>query len=357
MGAGQFDEARLALQTAVSRLNDETRPFFEQFGKHLEDQIYSYETAASGEDLVGLMAEIQDQVPMIEDEALLQKPARDLTAADLNTISGLVNSVAFWNRLDAAAEWRGRAQLYPIGQEGTPVQAIASMPTPDFRKMQMLARLCVLRGHLARSQDNIDESVRRYGAVIHMGQSMRHGDLLSRLIGIALEFIGMDALDQLLQDGLIHGTPHFAAYQQCLAFLLEEEPHIQAYDMMSTEFGTFGPMAADPMLEWILTSVAMVNFEAAISRANLITTRMRLHEEALDFMIEYPKGAYPASLPGDAIELEDPFAPGQKLLYRSDGDQASFYSLGPDGLSQMGRFVYDPTNGTDSPGDIVLTIK
>jgi len=58
--------------------------------------------------------------------------------------------------------------------------------------------------------------------------------------------------------------------------------------------------------------------------------------------------------------LPDPFAePGPeylKMRFTPDWSAIRLYSVGPDGIDDQGEFVYDPTNGTISEGDIVRTV-
>lgn len=48
---------------------------------------------------------------------------------------------------------------------------------------------------------------------------------------------------------------------------------------------------------------------------------------------------------------KDPFSAGEKDTIKYG---PPFYSVGPDGIDQKGLFLYDPTNGLESPGDIRL---
>jgi type II secretory pathway pseudopilin PulG len=52
----------------------------------------------------------------------------------------------------------------------------------------------------------------------------------------------------------------------------------------------------------------------------------------------------------------DPFAASNQPISYSRADGAcQLYSLGPDGFDDRGLLVYDPTNGAESDGDILLT--
>lgn len=71
------------------------------------------------------------------------------------------------------------------------------------------------------------------------------------------------------------------------------------------------------------------------------------------------KGGYPDTLAGLVPELLekvpiDPFS-GQPLLYRADGASYILWSIGPDMKSNAAMISYDPTNGSESVGDILQT--
>lgn len=65
---------------------------------------------------------------------------------------------------------------------------------------------------------------------------------------------------------------------------------------------------------------------------------------------------------GDRAEMMDPFTGREgkttdtlKLAYPDDYSKVLVYSVGPDGIDDRAAVAYDPTNGTMSTGDIILT--
>jgi hypothetical protein len=56
---------------------------------------------------------------------------------------------------------------------------------------------------------------------------------------------------------------------------------------------------------------------------------------------------------GRPEEIRDPFA-GRGSLKRADGIT---YSIGPDGIDNHASFEYDPTNGLQSDGDIIVSMR
>jgi len=358
MGAKQFDQARQALAAAVARLNEETRPFLEQFCFLLKDQIYSYETAASGQDFAALMEQLQGKIPLIDDQNLPKKRARELAQADFQKIAQMVGAQGFWALADQGAGLRGRGSLLPIGQKGMSLKIMAEMKVPNFLEAQTLAKWYVLRGHLQRApgQKRYEAAIRSYAAPVRMGQLMRHGFMISHLIGIAMEGIGISGLEQMLEDSLVADPQVFQTFQQFVTFLDQEEPRLQPYEMLAGEMGGGHAFISDTLLEWIVAGVAVPNFLEAETRAKIATARLAMLKAACALKSQKLQGPYAQGLDPAALP-EDPFVPAQKLRSRAEGGAAIFYSLGPDQQDQQGAVAYDPTNGTLSAGDVILTVK
>ena len=358
MGAKQFDRAREALNAGVARLSDETRPFLEQFAFNLKDQIYSYETVALGQDFNALIEQIEEKIPLVVEPELSKKSARELTPADYQQIASILNACEFLGQTDQGVGLRGRGMLMPIGQKGMSMKTYAEMKMPNFLKLQDLAKIYRLRGHFQRApgQKRYSEAVRSYASAIRMGQLMRHGPLMSHLIGIASEAIGVSGLEQMLEDGLVADPQVFQTFQQFVTFLDQEEPRLQPWEILSGEFGGGHAFISDPLIEWMLLTLAMPNCLEAETRAKMPTARLAMLKAACALKSQKPQGPYAQGLDPAALP-QDPFVPAQKLRSRAEGGAAIFHSLGPDQQDQQSAVAYDPTNGTLSAGDVILTVK
>ena len=110
--------------------------------------------------------------------------------------------------------------------------------------------------------------------------------------------------------------------------------------------------------------VLFPNYLGVHTRAELARTQfdlLRLNTARQIWTLEH--GAPPARMadlvPSLLPEVPvDRFAKGKEKNDKSEkqtyGEGTVWYSIGPDGLDQKGALVYDPTNGTISPGDVVL---
>jgi hypothetical protein len=105
-----------------------------------------------------------------------------------------------------------------------------------------------------------------------------------------------------------------------------------------------------------LMSIALPNFEEASIRQKVSTARFHLTQLALAERVAQLEGAHSPAAPRDlvpkhlATEPLDPFT-SAPFPRSATGD---FYSPGPDGRDDQCAVTYDPTNGTLSPGDIVM---
>ncbi|MBN1868943.1 type II secretion system protein GspG [Candidatus Sumerlaeota bacterium] len=72
----------------------------------------------------------------------------------------------------------------------------------------------------------------------------------------------------------------------------------------------------------------------------------------------YPPSLYRLTTPISYIPeaYPDPFAPdGAGFGYTADEKGWRIWSIGPDGKDDRGEALYDPTNGTDSAGDVTFS--
>ncbi len=75
------------------------------------------------------------------------------------------------------------------------------------------------------------------------------------------------------------------------------------------------------------------------------------------FLDQFAEAMPPATEEAPAQPTPDPGPAYIKKVITPDYTAIHLYSVGPDGIDQRGELVYDPTNGTISPGDIVRTLK
>ena len=362
-GAKQFDLARKALQAGREHLPDETRPWLAKFSLFLKDQVYSYETASLGKDadyaafMESMDAGMGDFFKKTNPElsGLTKKAIREWQAKDYQEANKAVTAFPFWIQIQKTNQMRGRGSLMPIGQGAFSGEAWAQAKVPNFLNCQQMAKLIVLKGHLSRAQRAYPQAVYQYTLAVHLGQIMRHGTMISHLIGIAMETIGLNGLLQFIEDGLLSDAPILQYTSQMMGYLDKDEPRQEPGEMLASESG-LTPFISDPILEAIFLVTAVPNSEEAQTRATMVGTKIALIKAACAVKAKNLKPPFPPTM--DAASLpKDPFAPEQPLRYQAAGNEALLYSVGPDKKDENAAAIYDPTNGTLSAGDVILKIR
>ena len=357
-GLRQFDRARAAWQAGVERLNDETRPFLEPFTLFLKDQIDSCETVTAGKDFLAFLDGLEEAIPIIQDRSLGATAARDLTDQQRGKIASLVESLRFWPQIEQAGALRGRGPLTPAGQRAFWIETHAKIPLPNFLKGQTLAKLLLLRGHLARTagEQHYPAALNNYAMAVAMGQAMRHGFQIAHMIGVAMEMFGLDGLEQMVADGLIAQEGTAQSLVQIAGALCKSEPEATWEEMDAYDDGLGYVFTVDTLRDTFLRVGLGPDLSGVLTRARHARTRLVLLRAAADLKRRLPRGPYPETL--DAASLpEDPFAPDRHIRYVGQGSRACFFSLGPAQRELATPASYDPTNGTVSAGYIAQQVR
>jgi len=106
--------------------------------------------------------------------------------------------------------------------------------------------------------------------------------------------------------------------------------------------------AASPFVSQVLYSVAIPNTAEAYTRSRVAQARYDILMLETARRIQIIEGESPS----EAVSpIKDVFANNGQIYGMAD----SYYSLGPDGMDQKASILYDPTNGTNSAGDIYLS--
>ncbi|MFH0793067.1 MAG: hypothetical protein V2A74_03440 [bacterium] len=113
----------------------------------------------------------------------------------------------------------------------------------------------------------------------------------------------------------------------------------------------------DPTFQWRIP-LEIPNVEWAFIRGLTAETRYNLLRAALEYGIN-PASAQAAQNVDFSADRKhrwrDPFTE-EPLHVNESEDGPLFYSLGPDLKDQGGKISYDPTNGTVTPGDLILRL-
>ena len=207
IGTKKYNLARSILEKAIARIDEEKRPFLEQYTYFLKNQIYSYEVAEQGSDLFSSLFSLFEVSEQENDffgslnglflaaiggcSEISNRPFRELSQVDLKTISNHIEFISpdIWNVIENAARLPGRGHLLPLGQKRMSFIEQYNIRVPNFITLQIMGRLLLLRGHFFRNQgpSHYEEAMRNYFTGVQIGQHMRHGILITLLNGIAIE--------------------------------------------------------------------------------------------------------------------------------------------------------------------------
>ncbi len=357
LGQKQFDQARLAIDGARQRLTDETRPFLMQTIYFLEDQLRTLQVMASGNDATDLLNSIIQLVPTQEALRLnfVGKYFREMTPTELATAGAVTSQLGFWSQLEQACQLQGRGIPMPFNQKAFAFSPRLAVQNPNYLQVQLLGDLIKARGDYARSSGDqyLDFALRQYGLAVCIGQKYRHGTLLPRLMGIRVEGRGIRGLENLLEDGAVKEPALLETLCQGIDFLATNEPTQGTYAEFAYENGY--PISSNPLLNFF-TLLSPPNIEEFQKQANAVRARLALLKAAcaLKRAAAASGGVLPAILPSEGA-LEDPFAPGNPIRYRKEGNTAVLYSVGPDGKDDNGSRFYEATSASGD-GDIVIRV-
>jgi len=363
IGTSEFDLARRALRNGRATLTPEYRSFLEVFAYTLEDQIHSYELVrtAPSEDYMALSDSFKGKWVLSEEDRdlmskLCKKSVRAWTPQDRQVATRIVQAFPLRQDIEKAVNMRGRGPLLPIGTNGCSFDTLVRLPVPSFLEQQCIARVSVLAGHLSLSRNDVRKAISLHATPVHLGQMFRHGTLISHLVGIAMEDVGLRPLLDLFEDGRIQDSETLAAVSDMSDQFLRNEIGPELARTISYEL-RLAPHSSDPVVEYLLTRTQQPNLGEVQRRLETVRARLLLLKTACAVKGKSLKPPFPAQL--DAAELpEDPFAKGEKLRYVSNGNGgAVVYSLGPDQKDDRALIPYDPTNGTVSAGDILVRIR
>ena len=363
IGTSEFDLARQALKNGRAALTPEYRPFLEALDVLLEDQILSYEVqkTAPAQDYLALAESWKGKWVMQSGDrtalnALTRKKLRDWSAQDFQAAASVVQSCPLWQDLEKGAGMRGRGPLLPIGAKALSIENLASRPFPNFLEQHSIAKVLVLAGHGGLAQNDLKKAAYHYTIPIRLGQNLRHGSVISHLVGIAMEGIGAQALLDLFEDGRIQDPQSLAYIRQTADIVLKAEPEANAGRIFAYECHIV-PFSSDPFLDYLLSSSMRGNSQEPETRARSTQTRLALVKAACAVKSKSLKPPFPAQLDAGALP-EDPFAKGQTLRYiPGAGGPATVFSVGPNRENDHASVAYDPTNGTLSAGDIFVRIR
>jgi hypothetical protein len=204
--------------------------------------------------------------------------------------------------------------------------------------MKRLVQLLAAEGKLAEMENRSTDAARSYTDAIRFGNEISRGGLLiTRLVGIACEAIGCQALARIVP------RLNREAAQVVLAELQKvDADRVQWAEILRNERQYHRFLSLNPVLRvmgWWQSRAAM---QKAVTKHRIMVAHVRLLAAELALRAyEADRGRVPTRLdelvPNYLAKLPgDPFA-GQALIYRPQGATWLLYSIGPDGVDDGGK--------------------
>ena len=249
-------------------------------------------------------------------------------------------------------------QLFFISYPLVPSLYLPAPPTsPHLSVCYVNTRLLQVMAILYLFQGRREESLEILCSLYRIGQSLNvHGPLMQRIIGIRIRAIACSGL----QIYILNACETAEDFQKSWAML--ERLH----NTPAQEDGT--NIFEDEMSPFVsllkpVSGTAVPNYLEAQTRHKITDMKFQLLRMSTAAKYRFiTTGDFPSSEKEFAPFLPDGpppdvFAKNAPLRFtRSSPNEFTVYSIGPDDIDDMASISYDPTNGTITDGDIVMTI-
>lgn len=225
-----------------------------------------------------------------------------------------------------------------------------SLGSPFFHNTDnyiILAKLLLIRAKLACFENRFKDGLAGARRVLQMGHHMIQGPLHVRLLGFNIEKMGIETFRELI---CFLNTPEET--DEMMKALKGHLKNLPPYDYLS--------LISFERVEWPGVEKTAYTEASLLARVNLAQISMLpIAAGAKKYFLIHKQ--WPASLSmldrqyleGD---LPDPFGRESfKIFFHPDGFR--IYSLGPDRTDNNGNLPYNPMNGINSAGDILMDIR
>ncbi len=276
-----------------------------------------------------------------------------------------------WLEADAGPDdWRAFVEANPTTlararealEQDSMVPIFFQQEDMDFQvigNLRQLARFFSAAGRLAQEEGKFDEAARQHLDNVRLGHRIRGGLLIHRMMGFAIEGMGLSGLQELRED-LDAETCRMVS--RSLADLDRSREPIAETLALDQNWGmkSNGPIAS-MVMSW--SGALQASIAGNQKRFTTINNRHEAHLRLLqtDLAIrafQKEQGKRPETLTDlvpkylDSVPL-DPFGDGP-LSYRLEGESYQLYSVGPDGINDGGKPFDGKTNWEKAKGDATL---
>ncbi len=217
---------------------------------------------------------------------------------------------------------------------------------PPFLLIQFNAKVMMVLSEFDMMKGRIDHAAETLIGSALLGAMMNNEGLiqLEIMIGVAVLALTIDSLEILVMNGYTEST-HFHDLRDSIhslynKYILYSEEQEFAWAMNNREYSVLQILAG----------------ERRVRRKN-VKARLAILRFLADIQLNRLEGAALSEGLIRQFLLPDPFLDDRDVQYRLDeSGEYTLWSVGPDKISQEGAIQYDPTNGTWSRGDLILTV-
>jgi hypothetical protein len=228
---------------------------------------------------------------------------------------------------------------------------------PNFLGFQVDAKVARTMATLYLFQGRREESLEILAASYRLAQSMNaHGTIIQRLIGMAIRAISCAGL-QIYALNACETAEDFQKSRAMLERLHNTPAQEDGTNIFEDEMSPFVSLLKP------VSGTAVPNYLEAQTRHKITDMKFQLLRMSTAAKYRFiTTGDFPSSEKEFAPFLPDGpppdvFAKNAPLRFtRSSPNEFTVYSIGPDDIDDMASISYDPTNGTITDGDIVMTI-
>ncbi len=229
------------------------------------------------------------------------------------------------------------------------VRSLFDGAAPNFLGSQVSTRVVVTESYFQMMRGEREKALDALAGVVRFGQAHDRGEtLIGLLIGVAIRQYGFRGFEVFVLNAC-ETREEFDALWERLERLEEWHQEWRTEEIVAHVHGDHGMVSSGR-----ISPEAEVRNLSAAARYELLRA-VALVREAHARTGEFPKEVTPSMVTRQVREPHDPFT-NEALRFAPEGDAFALWAVGPDKRDDGGRMDYDPTNGTFSGGDIVLTI-
>lgn len=283
--------------------------------------------------------------------------ALQLSRSNQNSYDFLTAAISEKSNMDLGTRFRALPQILRYEEYACPWQPSLANNI-YYLPVQINAKVFSTGVEMFLLQGDRKKALETATSVYHLGQLLSQNDtLINRYMGIAMRGIGAQSLGLYVLNGCERPGEVEEAWRK-LEWLNAREKPQGTRDMFSLE--QVSVYMNEP--EWNKDSMIGPNLREALTRQGVADTRfqlVRMAAGARHYFLRtggFSKSIGEFNLPtSGTITPRDPFGEGP-LRSVENPKGLVCYGVGPNQKDEGGTITYDPTNGSVSPGDVVLEV-